>query len=135
MAFGFPAYAIDNQNLSADCTTLRSAVRDALSALGWNYEATDSNTFIAQIPLSLFSWGERLTVSFTEDGTIKAKSEGILATQFIDWGKNKRNIKMFFSQLAQTAPSLFSLDSYKPPVLFDESGRTPVEKVLREDER
>ncbi|HEX8289643.1 MAG TPA: hypothetical protein VF556_16790 [Pyrinomonadaceae bacterium] len=135
MAFGFPAYAIDNQNLNVDSATLRSAVRDAFSALGWSYETIDSNTFIARIPFSFFSWGERLTISFTEDGAIEAKSEGILATQCIDWGKNKRNIKMFFSQLAQTTPLLFSLDSYKSLALFDETGTTPVEKVFREYEK
>jgi len=135
MAFGFPAYAIDNQNLNAGSATLRSAVRDTLAALGWSYEALGSNTIIARIPMSLFSWGEKLTVSFTEDGEIKVKSEGIFPLQCIDWGKNKRNIKMFFSQLAQTTPSLLFLDSYKSPVLFDETGMTPVEKVLREYEK
>ena len=135
MAFGFPAYAIEIQSLGAEFHILRSSVCDALSELGWSYEIIDSNTIIARIPISLFSWGEKLTVSFIEDGRIKVKSEGVLRSQCIDWGKNKKNIKLFFSQLHLTISSPFSLNANKSQNMFDESEMTPVEKVLREDKK
>lgn len=136
MAVGLPAYAEEIRTFDADANVAKIVVRDALSALGWQYEVVAVNTFVARVPTSLFSWGERVTVKLTRDGSIAVRSEGILFTQFIDWGKNRRNIKLFFEQLGRALPSAHALNPDRQPApQFDDVGMTPLERVFREEEK
>ncbi|WP_432412343.1 hypothetical protein [Rasiella sp. SM2506] len=61
-----------------------------------------NQAFYAESSLTIWSWGEDIQVSFQENeqGTlVKFTSSCKLATQFIDWGKNKKNTKKFFAAL------------------------------------
>ena len=58
--------------------------------------------FYAESPVNLWSWGEDILVRFqeTNQGTeVHFTSSCKLATQFIDWGKNKKNAKKFINSL------------------------------------
>jgi hypothetical protein len=136
MVVGLPAYAEEIRMLDADTNASKTAARNALSALGWEYEVLAFDTFVARVPTSLFSWGEKVTVKITKDRFIAVRSEGILFTQFIDWGKNRRNIKLFFEQLGQTLPSAHALNpDRRPAPPFDDAGMTPLERVFNDEER
>ena len=114
---------------------LAQAVGSVLAALGWKSQHISPALFVARIPVSMCSWGEKLIVLIAADGTVTARSQGMLPTQCIDWGKNRRNITTFFNQLACTLPSGISLSECEPLIPhFDERGRTPIERVFGEDE-
>lgn len=56
----------------------------------------------AECATTIWSWGETIEVWFTEidSGTeVFIRSKCRLATQFVDWGKNKKNTNRFMSAL------------------------------------
>jgi hypothetical protein len=130
MAFGFPAYAVGSRNFNLENPVMMSAITSALQILNWRYESVSSNQVVAKIRANLFSWGERLTVWLAEDGTVSARSAGVVPTQCIDWGKNERNIKKFFDELDRSVTTIRSSAALRPPRQFDEENRTPIERVF-----
>ena len=59
----------------------------------------DGGLIRAKSRLSFWSWTEKIDVKIEDNGTVRMKSECSLPTQIIDWGKNKRNVRKFFSYL------------------------------------
>lgn len=53
--------------------------------------------------VTLTSWGEKINIKLTPIGenqtSVEVHSECALATQVIDWGKNKENVQSIFHQL------------------------------------
>ena len=61
-----------------------------------------NQTFYSESSITIWSWGEDIVVRFEEKGgetLVWFTSSCKLATQFIDWGKNKKNAKKFFTAL------------------------------------
>lgn len=56
----------------------------------------------AKAGFSFWSWGETITVSLSRSGEILVKSECVLPTQVISWGKNEANVNKIFAQLERT---------------------------------
>lgn len=135
MTFGFPAYAVDQRQFGLEGRRMTDAIMNALAALNWRCESVSHDEIVAKISVNIFSWGERLRVRVEEDGTVTARSEGVVPTQCIDWGKNRRNVAQFFEQLERSAASArASIASERPPEQFDEAGRTPVERIFGDAE-
>ena len=135
MAFGFPAYAVGSRSFNLEKHLTVSAITNALETLNWRCETVSSNQVVAKVGVNLFSWGERLTVLLAEDGTVTARSEGVLPTQCIDWGKNERNIKKFFDELDRSVTTIrSSAEALHPVRQFDEESRTPIERVFSDRE-
>ncbi len=147
MAFGFPAYFTDSQRHSASPHVLILAVKETLNFLGWKYEMVSPERLEAQIPADLYSWGERLSIVTSFDGTVTAKSSCLLRTQCFDWGKNRRNLEIFFDKLSRTMADHQSTRSpngsqeqsspqgHKPLTApFDERAKTPIQRLFDEDE-
>jgi hypothetical protein len=131
MAFGFPAYAVGSRNFSLEKSLTVSAVTDALEVLKWRCESVSADQVVAKIRVNIFSWGEKLTVSVAKDGTVTARSEGVIPTQCIDWGKNERNVERFFGELDRSVTTIRSSVAALSPVRqFDEENRTPIERVF-----
>ena len=103
MSFGFPAYSNSSRHFKLDEQTLADAVSETLRVLRWPYQNPSSNKFVAQISVSLWSWGERLSVDIAHDGTVTARSECAFPIQCIDWGTNSRNVRSFFDALSRIA--------------------------------
>jgi hypothetical protein len=107
MTFGFPAYAEDGLEYGLPHKKLVDAVEDALTTLGWAVEncadwrkkGSSGTRFHVKVSMGLWSWGEKLTINIHENGLIHARSECLLPTQCLDWGKNGRNLKRFFDEL------------------------------------
>ena len=131
MSFGFPAYSTGSQKFDLGLQELLDVISRALGNLGWSYETPLPNQFLARVSLGMWSWGEKMGVDVTYDGTVTAKSECVLVTQCLDWGKNSRNVNAFFNEVARLAsahpPAKLSITAY------DENEMTPVERVIKED--
>ncbi len=99
MSVGFPAYSVRRVALSVQGLNLPTASEDIIRALGWEIAEKSSNFLIAKVPLSLASpLGEIFTVRFVSKRELEIKSRCVFA-QFIDWGKNERNIDSFLNKV------------------------------------
>lgn len=99
MAFGFPAYHADCYLSGADLHDVRKASREALTALSWRLREDTNDKVVASTSTSFWSWGEKVFVRYSADGSVSVRSECILPTQFFDWGKNRANVDKFMVEL------------------------------------
>ncbi|MAZ71680.1 MAG: hypothetical protein CMC70_00900 [Flavobacteriaceae bacterium] len=61
-----------------------------------------NQAFYSESPMTIWSWGEDIVVTFEVKGAetlVLFTSSCKLVTQFIDWGKNKKNARTFFTSL------------------------------------
>ena len=130
MSFGFPAYSTDSQRFNLTPGDLVEVIREALQSLGWRYEMPSQNEFVARNSLNLWSWGEKISIEVSFDGVVKARSECALPTQCFDWGKNSRNVKIFFGEVARLASGREA--RALPVPSYDDQSRTPLERVIKE---
>ena len=131
MYFGFPASSNRTERFEGDPIIMRQLVSEAFDKAGWRYKAEDEWTFIANIPMGIWSYGERLTVSIYQDGTLEVRSACVWPMQIFDWGKNERNIDKLIQNLTTTGRNRpLGLDVL--PTAFDEDGSTPLERALRD---
>ena len=101
MAFGFPAKARESRKYNLHHDQLRNAAIQALQALRWRFSEYPYYQFNVEIGLSLLSWGEHVVINIFQNGTVSVYSEGAMAFQWLDWGKNRRNILRFFNMLSE----------------------------------
>jgi hypothetical protein len=130
MYFGFPASSSRTVQLEGDTTIIRQLVSDAFTKSGWRYEEESEGTFIGKIPMGIWSYGERLTVSIHRDGTLEVRSVCVWPMQIFDWGKNERNIDKLFQNMTTVRNRPLGLDVL--PSAFDEDGTSPLERALRD---
>jgi hypothetical protein len=98
MAFGFPAYAEDVGRYDASGGELLDAVDQALEELGWDADYTGPSSLSARVGANWLSWGERVSID-VRDGKVRVRSECVLPTQCIDWGKNRKNVDRLLDRL------------------------------------
>ena len=82
----------------------KSKTEEALLKAGFkNSRWIENNqSFYSESSITIWSWGEDIVVRFEEKAAetlVWFTSSCKLATQFIDWGKNKKNAKKFFTAL------------------------------------
>lgn len=92
MAFGFPAYHNEEINDIPNEENPRRLVKRALKQLGWSISRDEEDYIRASTTLSFWSWGERIEIEL-DDQSVQITSKCALATQCVDWGKNKSNVK------------------------------------------
>lgn len=76
----------------------------ALMELKWQITHSDKEEGLiqARTPMSLWTWGDLVTVYVIDEGEGKTKVEVTSASpQQYDWGKNRANIEMFYSRLSE----------------------------------
>jgi hypothetical protein len=131
MAFGFPASYEIEVDLLGDRKAAREAVVYAFDFLEWSYETQGPDVFLAKMPMSMSSWGEKLFVSLA-DGRVAIRSVSVYPLQLFDWGKNKQNVEQF---LAHFSPKELrsSITPSQDPLYIDNSGITPVDRMLRDE--
>lgn len=59
------------------------------------------------VPTSMSSWGERVvaTIAFGQHGaTVRLRSESLLPTTLIDFGRNRKNVEKVLAALRPLAP-------------------------------
>jgi hypothetical protein len=97
MAFGFPAYHNEKRKLTTDPETAKELSRKALvnmglTEIGYHKKALDFKTNGTAMTLS-----ERVLV-FVGNTEMKIHSECLFPTQFLDFGKNKKNVEAFWKE-------------------------------------
>lgn len=68
---------------------------ETCTKLEWSINYISNNGLIAYTKFSMSSWSEEITLKISDDiADIKSECTG---SQFIDWGKNKKNIEKFIT--------------------------------------
>ena len=79
------------------------ATRSALESLKWKVKSEDQATYSIQanVPMSLWTWGDKLTVVHTldESGGVRVNVQSKTGLQIVDYGKNKRNIVALYEAI------------------------------------
>ena len=99
MAFGFPAYHEERVRFRCSDSELLDAAEEALEDLGWSPHPVGKWRLRASTGISLWSWGERITVEVERDGRLFVRSACIFPTQCIDWGRNRKNIERLLREV------------------------------------
>jgi hypothetical protein len=99
MAFGFPAYHTEQYTLPDSQFDPHELVVEALLDLGWSITEESERVIRASTRVNLWSWGERVTITFRARGRVTVTSECALVTQCLDWGKNRSNVNAFLKRL------------------------------------
>lgn len=100
MAFGFsPKHVQDFKldNLEKDHFLVLAT--EAAFKLNWNVSFVSETGFIAYTKFSWSSWSEEVTVKI-DNSVAKIKSE-CTGSQFMDWGKNKKNVETLLSKIGE----------------------------------
>ena len=100
MAFGFPAYAMRQIEITASQAQIAQAVPVVLDSLRWKGHQISPTSFSASVGIGLLSWGENITIDFVSPNGIQVTSKCSWPLQCIDWGKNERNTRTFLNQLS-----------------------------------
>jgi hypothetical protein len=99
MAFGFPAYHTEILYKIPRRIDLREYVFKTLARIGWEAHYVSRHTISASVGVSFWSWGENITIEIHPDGPMSVTSSCTLPTQCFDWGKNKKNVNKFITEL------------------------------------
>lgn len=97
----------ENLQLQIPLEQAKAKTEEALMKAGFKMSkwVEQNQAFYSESSLTIWSWGEDIQVRFQENehGTLVLFSSSCkLATQFIDWGKNKKNTKKFFTALHES---------------------------------
>ncbi|QJW97770.1 hypothetical protein [Frigoriglobus tundricola] len=99
MAFGFPAFHTERYTLWEAHLDAHELAVEAILALRWTITDESDDTIRASTGISLWSWGERVTVRFRTGKTLIITSRCAIPTQCFDWGKNRSNVNAFLNRL------------------------------------
>lgn len=105
MAFGFSPKHIEEVQLDTlDKEYYLALAIEAAKQLKWNVGFISETGFIAYTNFSVSSWSEEVTMKI-EDQVVTIKSE-CTGNQFMDWGKNKKNVRSLLSKIGEVESSL-----------------------------
>lgn len=109
VSFGFSPKQIDNYPIpDLNKKQLFVLAFETAKKLNWNIGYLSESGFIAYTKFSMSSWSEEVQVK-VEVGNINVKSE-CTGSQIIDWGKNRKNIDLFFKTLKKTREDIDNLN-------------------------
>lgn len=105
MAFGFPPNYTEEYYLkNLDKEHFLIFVIEAAAQLHWTINFIHPTGLVAHTKFSWSSWSEEVTIKIDQEiVTIKSECSG---SQFIDWGKNKKNIKRLLLKVEEVRNSL-----------------------------
>ena len=88
--------------VNTDIATTIAAARQVISQYGWKVSFMDSNSIKASTGISIWGWGETITIQTNGTGNttylnIQSKS----AWALVDFGKNQENINKFLMKLSK----------------------------------
>ena len=131
MSFGFPAYFTESRIFHLRHDTLVDAVKSTLNSLGWRYELLSANELQAKVSINPWSWGEKLKVEISANCEMSVESRCAYPLQWFDWGKNRDNVKAFYTRLEQVKEACaLSEANEKSLPAFDERGLRPVGRMF-----
>lgn len=93
----------ENQVIPLRPDYLANAIAAVFNQLGWSYQMQSPYQFSANTGFNFISFGETITVEIYSNSMVKVESKCSSPIQLVDWGKNKQNVQVFFSQLRMVA--------------------------------
>ena len=103
MAFGFPAYHVEEYVTDDPGVDLLDAAAEALLDLSGPILEETGRLIRSATDVSLWSWGEKITIELVADNTLSITSKCVFPTQCFDWGQNQSNVKKFLAKLRKYA--------------------------------
>ena len=94
MAFGFPAYHEEEEEIQQSPAMILKAAAEAFESLGWSYRTSGAG-FTCSTPFHLATWGERITVDVSLDRILFVRSECRFPSIWNDWGRNRTVVNQF----------------------------------------
>lgn len=101
MTIGLPAYHNEVYSVEKNCEDINLAVRTTLKELQWKYIETSKDTLVASSKISFESFGEKVTIQIMSKDSISITSKCKHPIQWLDFGRNKRNVDKFLLRLKQ----------------------------------
>ena len=100
MAFGlvYPRFRATRTYHSGQ-NDLSAVIKTALTELQWPFKLEWGKDFVAEVPWSAFSYRHEFKASVSELGQIIAESKSTDREMFVDFGRNKRRVNMFFAKI------------------------------------
>ncbi len=99
MSFGFPAYHEEEYRYDCSRSDLMDAVLTGLHELHWESRDEGCWSISARRGISLWSWGETITIHVGPGPLLYIRSECRMPTQCFDWGRNADNVRCFLDCL------------------------------------
>lgn len=81
-----------------DTAAVRDAAIRTLGELHWSVDKVNARFIAARTPFRLLTWGEKVSIDMSLEGTLRATSCNLSPTLF-DWGKNRKNIEKLFQAM------------------------------------
>lgn len=82
-----------------DTAAVRDAAIKTLGELHWSVDEVGSRFIAARTPFHLLTWGEKVSIDMSLEGTLRATSSSSLSKTLFDWGKNRKNIEKLFQAM------------------------------------
>lgn len=96
---GFPPYHEERRRYKKYAPkAVRRAVEDALAELRWSWYDVERGSYRVSFGWSFGSNGQSMRIE-VEGTEVWARSENVWPLQWIDWGKNESNVRIFFNRL------------------------------------
>lgn len=115
MAAGFPAYHKEIfRSPQPNVDLVFCAVR-TLESLRWKVRHVTPNRVIGAVPYNLLSVGEEIEFLIQYPDECQITSKCMWPTQFIDWGKNRKNIEKILPELQRQATNFIHPMAAPPP--------------------
>lgn len=107
MEFGLPAGYEETRKFDLHPDDLAAAVKDVLKILNWQVVDATTNQFQVKFPAAIlatgFTLGEKMIIKIHQDGSVHANSRFSFKLQWVDNGRNKEYVGLFFRQLKSTS--------------------------------
>ena len=103
MAFGFPAKFTGRYKPRKKREDLVQVIKDSIQMLGWELIGEDEERVYGYSGTNLLSWGEHITVDYSNKEVLEITSACSSSTQWFDWGKNSSNVEEFIRQIRKNA--------------------------------
>ncbi len=106
MAFGFPPTKKTSFAIPADLDHEKAMALtlNVLYELAWDIELTGIKSWKAWTKISIYAFGEEVSITLSEQQIFL--SSKTMATQILDWNKNRRNLEKFENLFIKKAANL-----------------------------
>lgn len=101
MTIGLPAYHTEDYTIETNCDDINLAIITTLKKLQWKYVEASKNKLVASVKISFESFGEKVTIQIIAPDSISITSKCRHPIQWLDFGRNKRNVDKFILRLKQ----------------------------------
>ncbi len=132
MAFGFnPRYEVEIGLANTSNLNFLVVALEAARSLEWNFNFISQSGIIASTKRSWKSYGEEITIRI-DNGIAYIKSE-CLGNQWMDWGRNKKNVEAFLLTFDDKAATFTEEDLAKRLDEFKEDFASKENDLLAPD--